>query len=332
MQSYSSPARFRASVFNEKKQKRRGKNQNQHPDFEYFQAMSILEPVTATESLNLFEEQGFFRLPGFISPPLLEKLQCFFDELMSGCDKYHQMAVNRVNGKDYITNIDNPCARQNGACLELLGLPALLELAESICGIDFFPIQDFAVVKMLGDTLPVLWHQDMLHQRRGKCFTIGIYLDDADSGDGCLKLVPGSHLKNEDICTLKDYPSIEAPVKAGDVMVHDMMVAHASDPMSKNEKRRVIYFEFLSAAHVAAENLYTTELVNRRSWLVETAASYYRQLHPESDGYNFKRPFAIPEVPGLTLEQIMAVIYDSPVRAHPSRYCFDMHKPGEKFQ
>lgn len=332
MQSYISPARFRVSVYNGKKQKRRGKNQFQHPDFEYFQPMSILQPVSAAESVKLFEEQGFFHLPGFILPPLLKKLQDYFDELASGCDKYHQMAVNRVNGKDYITNIDNPCARENRVCLELLGLPAMLELAESICGPDFFPIQDFAVVKMLGDTLPVLWHLDMLHQRRGKCFTIGIYLDDADSGDGCLKLVPGSHLKNEDICKLKEYPCIEAPVKAGDVLVHDMMVAHASDPMTKNEKRRVIYFEFLSAAHVAAENLYTSELVNRRCWLVETAAAYYKQLHPESEEYIFKRPAAIPEVQGLTVDQTIAVIYDSPVRAHPSTYCFDMHKPGEKFQ
>lgn len=300
--------------------------------FSIFPAMTSLTQYPIQDLLTQFEAQGYFRLPGFVPPSLLKKLQDFFDELMSNNTHYDQIAVTRLNGRDYITNIDNLCARENMVCLELLGLPALSELAETICGPDFFPIQDFSVIKMLGDTTPVLWHLDMLHKRKGKCFTIGIYLDAAESNDGCLKLVPGSHLINEDICKLKDYPSIEAPVKAGDVLVHDMMVAHASDPMTKNELRRVIYFEFLSAAHVAAESLYAPELVNRRNWLMETAAQWYHQQNPGSNAYDFKRPPAVPEKDGLTIQEKIVLMHDAPVRAIPSTYCFENHQPGKIFQ
>ena len=116
----------------------------------------------------------------------------------------------------------------------------------------FFLIQEFAFIKNLGDELPVYWNQDMVHHRNGNCFTMGIYLDNADEDDGALRVVPSSHLSNKNICELSKDPSVELPMKEDDILIHDMMLAHSSGLFKRNHLRRVIYFEFLSATHVAA--------------------------------------------------------------------------------
>lgn len=93
---------------------------------------------------------------------------------------------------------------------------------------------------MPGDNTEVLWHQDMLHRHTGNCFTMGIYLDDADAGDGSLRVVPKSHFSSKSICELKQEPDMEVPVKAGDILVHDMMLANSSGLKQHNPLRRVL--------------------------------------------------------------------------------------------
>jgi ectoine hydroxylase-related dioxygenase (phytanoyl-CoA dioxygenase family) len=76
-------------------------------------------------------------------------------------------------------------------------------------------------------------------------FTVRIHLDDTDDGNGALRVVPGTHLKeiyrvehfvpeNEQVCA----------VKAGGVMIMRPLLMHASNRSSTNKKRRVIHIEF----------------------------------------------------------------------------------------
>jgi ectoine hydroxylase-related dioxygenase (phytanoyl-CoA dioxygenase family) len=198
-----------------------------------------------------------------------------------------------------------------------------LHIARSICGPDFFPIQEFAVIKNAGDNAPVLWHQDMLHERKGDCFTVGIYLDEANCGDGALKVVPGSHLSGEGICTLSKSPFIEVAMQPGDILVHDMMLAHSSDPIKINAKRRVIYFEFLSAKHVALEKIYSKELVENRTDLLQVALAYYKHQNPEKETFfwEFENTGALQNE--FQWRQRLAKIYTMPINARVSAYCFE---------
>lgn len=272
--------------------------------------------------LSSFFSNGCLRLPGFLPPNLLDRLREFFIDIMkSGSESEKVVLENK--GVKYVTNLENICCKGNLACLELLGFPPILEIARQICGEDFFLIQEFAVIKNLGDELPVLWHQDMAHRRSGNCFTMGIYLDDANEDDGALRVVPGSHQSNKTICELSKEPSMEVPMQAGDILIHDMMLAHSSGVLKKNHLRRVIYFEFLSAAHVAAENIYTKELVERRTRLLFAATRYYQSLHPE------KKQFVLPQQNPCVVDaekevkEILNEIYSLPINARPSTYCFD---------
>lgn len=273
--------------------------------------------------LTDFEKNGYFRLANVIPDDLLVKLHELFDQLMDISKEEHSRFVYENKGKKFVTNLDHICGSGNLACLELLGFPPILEIARSICGDDFFLIQEFAVIKNQGDDLPVLWHQDMVHQRKGPCFTMGIYLDAVDAGDGALKVVPGSHLDGRPICELSRLPSIEVPMQAGDLLIHDMMLAHHSDPLQKRDLRRVIYFEFLSAAHVAEENIYTKELVQRRTRLHYLAIRYYQEIHPETAGFTGNFPALFPEDESKPVSEILDEIYALPINARPSAYCIE---------
>jgi ectoine hydroxylase-related dioxygenase (phytanoyl-CoA dioxygenase family) len=249
-------------------------------------------------------------------------LQQFFEAEMSLESDGEGKVFYTNKGKNYVTNLDHICNKKDLSCLELLGFPPILEIAQQICGNDFFMIQEFAVMKNLGDDLPVLWHLDMLHERKGKCFTMGIYLDDANEGDGALRIVPQSHTSSKTICALSKEPSIEIPMKAGGILLHDMMLAHSSAPLVNNNIRRVIYFEFLSAAHVKAENIYRDELVQRRARLLFAATKHYKAIHSTSKQFDLNKEDIFSDA-DRTVEDILQEVYAAPINAKPSTYCFE---------
>jgi hypothetical protein len=279
--------------------------------------------MLTSQQLNIFQTNGYLRLPEMIPLTLLSRLRELFDELMDTEKDIIAKAVYENKGKKYVTNLENICCKGNLACLELLGYPPILEIAERICGKDFFLIQEFAVIKNLGDELPVFWHQDMMHERRGHCFTMGIYLDKANKNDGALRVVPGSHVSNKNICELSKEPSIELPMHDGDILIHDMMLAHSSESLKKNQLRRVVYFEFLSAVHVATEKIYTKELVDRRTRLLFVAARYYQSLHPDEKQFKHLNVNPCTEDDAKDIKEILDEIYGQPINARPSSYCLE---------
>lgn len=272
--------------------------------------------------LNHFTSEGFIKVDNFLPSTLLDKLRNFFEVEMSTIDNSGHKAIHSHKGKNYITNLDNICNSTDLSCLELLGYPPMLEVAKQICGQDFFLIQEFSVIKNLGDELPVLWHLDMLHERKGKCFTVGIYLDDANEDDGALRIVPKSHLGERSICELSKEPFIEVPMKAGGILIHDMMLAHSSAPLVKNEIRRVIYFEFLSAAHVFKENIYNEELVKRRTRLLFAATKHYQNMNPKKQQFELAKEDLFGDRK-RTVEGILREVYTGSINARPSTYCFE---------
>lgn len=272
--------------------------------------------------LKNFKIEGYAVIHAIIPPDLLQQLRLLFDDEINHGDQLHKV-VNTVNGKNYVSNIEHLFYNKNLVCLELLGAPYILEIAASICGDDFLLVQEFGVIKMLGDCNEVLWHQDMLHQRTGNCFTMGIYLDNADPGDGCLRIVPKSHTSSKDICILKQEPYVEIAVKAGDILIHDMMLAHSSGLMQRNPIRRVLYFEFLSATQAIHEAIYSREQLYNRMRLQQLAVGYYQQKNPDQKQFEWINSFSIPPETNDNIYETLRDIHKSKLLSKPSAYCFE---------
>ena len=78
-------------------------------------------------------------------------------------------------------------------------------------------------------------------------FTIRIHLDDTDEGNGALKVIPGSHLKEVYRPETIDWTvGIEhtCNVKAGSIMLMRPLLMHASSRTTNNKPRKVIHIEF----------------------------------------------------------------------------------------
>ncbi|MBD1366621.1 phytanoyl-CoA dioxygenase family protein [Mucilaginibacter sp. ZT4R22] len=81
-------------------------------------------------------------------------------------------------------------------------------------------------------------------------FTIRIHLDDADEGNGALKVVPGSHLKGiyrPETIDWDGETETTCAVKAGGIMVMRPLLLHASNRTTNHKPRKVIHIEFSKA-------------------------------------------------------------------------------------
>lgn len=119
------------------------------------------------------------------------------------------------------------------------------------------------------------WHQDLGYWPTGTpeplTATCSLALDDADSENGCLRVVPGSQKKElrphrpllgtdrgtSHILSVEltpDDPVVELPLKRGDITVHDEMIIHGSGGnRSASRWRRTYITAFRSRACVDHE-------------------------------------------------------------------------------
>lgn len=85
-----------------------------------------------------------------------------------------------------------------------------------------------------------------------KVIALRLHLDDSNSDNGPLKIVPGTHtqgvLTDEQIHGLSEkIPAVECCVGAGGVLAMRPLVIHASSKSVSSEPRRVLHIEYASS-------------------------------------------------------------------------------------
>lgn len=285
--------------------------------------------MSLTRSLQLSPDQkqsfikhGFLKLPQLLSPDILQELRDATDRLCDLSIPIPQVAaVTGSDGQMHVIGIEKMGSLSESIFREILGSPLLLSLAEAICGADFFPVQDFMVIKSSEDGNEVKWHQDILTKPLSKTIMIGFYLDPANDANGALRVIPGSHKSELPICELEkmDYTSIE--MEAGDVLIHDLMLAHSSGKLTHFPKRRVVYFEFMSAEQALDEHIYPEAFVNVRRELTALAIQCFNQAYPQAEVYLPEQlaSFAPADNPVDDIKTCYEVRRDT----HVANYCFE---------
>jgi len=84
-------------------------------------------------------------------------------------------------------------------------------------------------------------------------FTVRIYLDDTDEGNGALKVVPGSHKRiiRPETLNLQPGEEVTCNVPTGGIMIMRPLLMHTSNRTSNNKQRRVAHIEFSKATLLA---------------------------------------------------------------------------------
>jgi phytanoyl-CoA hydroxylase len=108
------------------------------------------------------------------------------------------------------------------------------------------------------------WHQDGPYWpilKPKTQVTAWVALDDVDEDNGCMRMVPGSHLWGNQIKFLEGLPNFDAmpasfeghdlkvvkcPVKKGGVHFHDSLTWHGSGPNTSGRPRRAIALHYMT--------------------------------------------------------------------------------------
>ena len=253
------------------------------------------------EQVRFFDENGYLILRNWIPLELLKRLQAagqgwieqgwglqnkinqLWDEDYAFKD--HGKVMYRVN---YLHNKGYP------ASLELLGCPQVLGVAESLCGVNFVPTYELMVFKQENDGAAIHWHQDAIHPRKWRIFNLDVYLDASRKGAGALHVIPGTQTQKQPFCNIEhDYgwevpQSIEVEMAPGDVLLHDVMVAHGSPETHGKALRRTLYYEFRAAEEILEEGPWDREWIERRMRLIPVALRKYQQAFPQAEGFTWK--------------------------------------------
>jgi ectoine hydroxylase-related dioxygenase (phytanoyl-CoA dioxygenase family) len=164
---------------------------------------------------------------------------------------------------------DNPTVRpehltephvKNEFWLKLCHHPKVVEAVKGVLGENLVLLMSHLIVKPAREGKKVSWHQDRPTWASVKgtdIVTVWLAIDDADAGNGCMKVIPSSqkgfpemeivHYKGDDVFNLKVEVSTElerlaVPVElnAGDISIHDSYILHGSDE-NLSDRRRAGY-------------------------------------------------------------------------------------------
>ncbi len=229
---------------------------------------------------EFYEENGFLYLPGAIPKDSVIKWQRLLENLnrQSFCT-FGALSAGKVSFVDDKAN--SPVSRINDLLgfypeevLELMSHESILSIAEAFCGSDVIPLQCDVLFKYNHAASEVLWHQDAIFPREYPYINIGIYLDDSNIDDGCLRLIPGTQNQVQDIFEITQSQATETsnktdiPANAGDIVIHDLMAVHSSPAKSKTGVRRTIYIEMRPASAVVDQGVQSEVWVElRRRWM-----------------------------------------------------------------
>lgn len=232
-----------------------------------------------TEQTQQFLNAGYVLLPSAMPPALLARWRDLATHLeVEAIEAYHRAeplkgsSVEESPMGTHLKSYDDILEVAPDAVLDLLACPAVMAVARQLCGRGVVPLQVYMVYKPMGSVIK--WHQDAPHPRDYPYLTVGIYLDAAQSGDGCLRYVPGTQHELQDIAKLSAEHGwaipgmVEQPANAGDFLVHDIMTLHGSPCKRLPGSRRTIYVEFRPAAGIVESGAQSERWIElRKRWM-----------------------------------------------------------------
>jgi hypothetical protein len=219
--------------------------------------------VLSNNELSFFKAKGYLHLKGMLSDDEisnvnLDSLEMIEPKLWGPCDDDRWLYNKTKDNREILRRIDGLDAPDMPQSFQvLLGNPRLLWAVHQLMEGDYFAASVQALVykgAKYGSSLK--WHQDPINIRRFPAFNMDIYLDKATVENGCLYVIPESHLAGYHGCDpgfiehWTDGKGVEAekavPVEAnrGDVIFHATSVLHASGENNTSSSRRTIYYHF----------------------------------------------------------------------------------------
>ena len=140
--------------------------------------------------------------------------------------------------------------------------PSMLGVVRRIIGEEPLLFQDMALLKPPRVGREKAWHQDHAYfdlQLQTRVVGVWIALDPATTGNGCMLVKPGSHLRGPvvhfqrrdwQICDAHVDPlgSLAVPLEPGGCLFFSSLMQHGTAPNTSDERRRAVQFHYRPAS------------------------------------------------------------------------------------
>ena len=219
-------------------------------------------PIVAREKREQLMREGFCIFENVLEQGMVARLNAMSEWTIAQEDADH-FEKNRAQGCII------PYWRfPHPAFTELISYPgAMAVLAE--LGFNRPKVWSGFVISKPPHSPPLYWHQDgvlwdhpISYTDQPQQYFLMYYLVDTNRGNGCLRLIPGSHLKRHALHDLKrkaheddgvrratdmDHPAlqqaqgeVDVPVRAGDLVIGDSRLLHSAHGNKTDQRRTVL--------------------------------------------------------------------------------------------
>ena len=220
------------------------------------------------------DEEGFCVFPGVLHDDLLNKLRRVTQAILEKLPPQHE-ADNRSTGS-MVSVYEHPLFA------DLIALPAACEAIQSL-GFSTARFSSGYIISKPPKSPRLFWHYDWAGWDAPESFTcpspqifLMYYLTNTCRENGCLRVVPGSHIRDNGLIPLlgeahtpellraadprcpafSDRPDeVDVPITAGDLLVGDARLLHASHANKSGERRTVVTLWFHPDPHTFGERL-----------------------------------------------------------------------------
>jgi ectoine hydroxylase-related dioxygenase (phytanoyl-CoA dioxygenase family) len=152
--------------------------------------------------------------------------------------------------------------------MELATKPAILDAVEALIGPNVLLLATHFFCKYGQDSKWVAWHQDVTYWglEPPTAITAWFAVDDSDAENGCMRVIPGSHLgglrahgksdREGNLLSInqealvrpeEEREAIDLPLHAGQISLHDGALVHGSLPNRSSRRRCGLTLRYIPA-------------------------------------------------------------------------------------
>ena len=253
-------------------------------------------------------QHGYCLVPGILDAGMLGRLRAAADLMLDTQTEEHK-ARNRSQGSMFAFRDTT-----DSVFAELIALPAALGALARL-GFTAATYTDGYLISKPPHSPQLFWHYDWFAWAEPEMFAAAppqvflmYYLTDTCRENGCLRVIPGSHTRHNPLHDVLAEPHSEAlgraerldrvefgrrpdevdvPVRAGELVIGDARLLHASHP-NGSERRRTVLTLWYQPDYPSLPERVKAQMVAKTQPLAEkwsaAGKALVRALHPVYDG------------------------------------------------
>jgi phytanoyl-CoA hydroxylase len=204
---------------------------------------------------DLYREQGYLHARAVFEARQVDELRGAIDRILDGVagTEHDENHVWKAVAQESVLKGFHNVEYHDAAFTRAATHPRLVELLTQLIGPNVQLHHTKMLVKPPEQGAPFPMHQDYPYfpHERHTMLAASIHLDDTNLGNGCLRVIPGSHRRGpldvqgeSNTLAVPLEEGTPVPAAAGDVLSFNYLTIHGSGPNTSSGTRRNVLFQF----------------------------------------------------------------------------------------